>query len=130
MEMPWFRYLPNIQACLPEGMTWPSEELTELVYSRFPQGREDPITRIHLWVLKICLGETLPFQTATVNTIRDVRYEGANRPLSCPHRSLLIDTLAAALWQYEANCQQRERELANLRDTRKYDLLTLERIVE
>jgi hypothetical protein len=109
-------------------MTWPSEELTELVYSMFPQGREDPITRIPLGVLKICLRETPPFQTATDDTIHDVRYE--DRLLSCPHRSLLIDTLAAALWQYEADGQKSEKESEDPKDTRQYALRVLSEAVE
>ena len=127
MEMPYFRHL-NVQACLPPGITGPSPELAELVYSRFSQGRERGGTWIHLGILQICLEQTPPFQNTTDVTIRDVRYP-TNRLLPCPHRALLIEALASALQQYEYNCKMGERDPQALSEARNFALVILSRAV-
>jgi hypothetical protein len=124
----YFPYFPNIQACLPGGLTGRSPELADLVYGMFPDSKTVGGNHILLGLLRICLPQTPPFQDTAEDKIRDVRDE--NRLLPCPQRFALIEKLAVALLQYHYNCQKVVRELENLRETRKYDLSTLRTIVK
>lgn len=109
-----FRHI-TIQACWPTS----AEDLDRCVLQVTPKGRSAVVPRLepptaHEFaasltphgILQVCLLCTEPFQGCGSDQIRLIPLTGPKKPIPCPDRPLLVESIAEALLQYEKERRQ------------------------